>query len=219
MSELNVRFFPFQHNELANRLSSTPTGTHKMQAGLYSRVQTKHPPRLMDAPTPIKNHATTEPGGSPLGCHNGTSTPHPQPEALGRPQDTTVTMDGQSLLGHCPWLSSVPHRLLERLLWTTQPTASIQGRDILLLYTGPGDGGALDDILIQQQQDLAPRLLAVDILRPPERGPNDILDDVFYSTLCCAAAGGQLSFVGGGPNCRTWSILRWFPKPGAPRPV
>ena len=162
----------------------------------------------MDTPTPIKNHATTEPGGSPPGYHNGTSTPHPQQEALGRPLDTTTTMDGQSLLGHCPWLSSVPHRLLERLLWTTQPTASIQGRDILLLYTGPSDGGALDDILIQQQQDLAPRLLAVDILRPPERGPNDILDDVFYSTLCCAAAGGQLSFVGGGPNCRTWSILR-----------
>ena len=21
------------------------------------------------------------------------------------------------------------------------------------------------------------------------------------------------------PNCRTWSILRWFPKPGAPKPV
>ena len=64
-----------------------------------------------------------------------------------------------------------------------------------------------------------PRLLAVDILRPPEKGPNDILEDEFYSTLCCAAVGGQLSFVGGGPNCRTWSILRWFPKPGAPRPV
>ena len=25
--------------------------------------------------------------------------------------------------------------------------------------------------------------------------------------------------VTGGPNCRTWSILRWFPKPGAPKPV
>ena len=128
-------------------------------------------------------------------------------------------MVGQALLGRCPWLSSVPHRLLERLTWTTQPTAGLQGRDILLLYTGPRDGGALDDIFTQQQQDLGPRLLAVDILRPPETGPNDIMDDVFYSTLCCAAAEGQLTFVGGGPNCRTWSILRWFPKPGAPRPV
>lgn len=23
----------------------------------------------------------------------------------------------------------------------------------------------------------------------------------------------------GGPNCRTWGILRWFPKPGFPKPV
>ena len=109
-------------------------------------------------------------------------------------------MVGQALLGRCPWLSSVPHRLLERLTWTTHPTAGLQGRDILLLYTGPRDGGALDDILTQQQQDLGPRLLAVDILRPPETGPNDIMDDVFYSTLCCAAAGGQLTFVGAAPT-------------------
>ena len=103
---------------------------------------------------------------------------------------------------------------------TTQPTTSIQGRgDILLLHAGPRDGGALDDIITQQQHDLGPRIIAADILRPPETGPNDILDDVFYSTLCRAAVGGKLSFVGGGPNCRTWSILRWFPKPGAPRPV
>ena len=180
---------------------------------------TVHPPRLTDNSTPINTHATTEPGGPPRRCHNGTITPHPQPEAVGRPQDKTETMVGQALLGRCPWLSSVPRRLLERLTWTTQPTAGLQGRDILLLYTGPRDGGALDDILTQQQQDLGPRLLAVDILRPPETGPNDIMDDVFYSTLCCAAAEGQLTFVGGGPNCRTWSILRWFPKPGAPRPV
>ena len=31
--------------------------------------------------------------------------------------------------------------------------------------------------------------------------------------------GGQSILCWGGPNCRTWSILRWFPKPGAPRPV
>ena len=28
-----------------------------------------------------------------------------------------------------------------------------------------------------------------------------------------------IPIVTGGPNCRTWSILRWFPKPGAPKPV
>ena len=88
-------------------------------------------------------------------------------------------MDGQTLLGLCPWLPSVPHRLLESLTWTTQPTAVLQGRDILLLYAGPKDGGALDDILTQQQQDLGRRLIAVDdIQRPHEEGPNDILEDV-----------------------------------------
>ena len=88
-------------------------------------------------------------------------------------------MDGQTLLGLCPWLSSVPDRLLESLTWTTQPTAVLQGRDILLLYAGPKDGGALDGILTQQQQDLGRRLIAVDdIQRPHEEGPNDILEDV-----------------------------------------
>ena len=104
----------------------------------------------MDTPTPVKNQATTEPGGSPPGYLNDTSTPHTQQEAVGRPLDTTMIMNGQSLLGHCPWLSSVRNRLLERLVWTTQPTGSLHGRDILLLYTGRSDGGALDDILIQQ---------------------------------------------------------------------
>ena len=28
-----------------------------------------------------------------------------------------------------------------------------------------------------------------------------------------------MRLVCGGPNCRTWSILRWFPKPNAPVPV
>ena len=30
---------------------------------------------------------------------------------------------------------------------------------------------------------------------------------------------GRVVFIGGGPNCRTWSILRHIPKPGAPTPV
>ena len=30
---------------------------------------------------------------------------------------------------------------------------------------------------------------------------------------------GHIQGTGGGPNCRTWSILRWFPKPGFPKPV
>ena len=30
---------------------------------------------------------------------------------------------------------------------------------------------------------------------------------------------GRVVFIGGGPNCRTWSIPRHIPKPGAPTPV
>ena len=40
-----------------------------------------------------------------------------------------------------------------------------------------------------------------------------------YGRLCRAAMQGKLRALLGGPNCRTWSILRWFPKPGAPQPV
>ena len=119
----------------------------------------------------------------------------------------------------CPWLKSVPSRLLERLTWAKAPTAALQGKDILLLYEGLKDGDALDETLAQLQPDLAQKTLAIDIRRKPEAHPNHILDDGFYSTLCCAAVEGRWAFVGGGPNCRTWSILRWFPKPGAPRPV
>ena len=177
---------------------------------------TEPPSRSTGGTPPSNAHTTIDAEGSPPQHPHDTATPHPQPQAAGQIPPTTPELNAQTLLGLCPWLSSVPHRLQERLTWTTRPTAALQGRDILLLYTGPRDGGALDDILAQQQQDLSSRLIAVDIQRPQEEGPNDIMEDGFYSTLCCAAVEGQLTFVGGGPNCRTWSILRWFPKPGPP---
>ena len=43
----------------------------------------------------------------------------------------------------------------------------------------------------------------------------DILKPDLWNRLSSMAAAGLLLFVG----CHTWSILRWFPKPGAPRPV
>ena len=47
----------------------------------------------------------------------------------------------------------------------------------------------------------------------------DMLGEEPYSTMCSMAMAGKVALVGGGPNCRTWSILRWFPKPGGPPPV
>ena len=114
-------------------------------------------------------------------------------------------------------MESVWSRLLERLTWTTEPTAVLHGRHLLLLlYVGQQDGGALDEILAQLCPDLAQKILAVDIRRQSETPTNDILNDGFYSTLCCCAAvEGRWNC----PNCRTWSIFRWLPKPGARRPV
>ena len=173
----------------------------------------------METPTQTDHQGQMAQRGASLQGSVEAAAPHTHQTAARQSQNYPVPGDGQALLRLCPWLSTVPHRLIERLIWTEQSINSLQGKDILLLYTGPSDGGALDDVITSQQPDLGPRILAVDILRPRDSGPNDILDDGFYSQLCCAAAGGNLSFVGGGPNCRTWSILRWFPKPGAPRPV
>jgi hypothetical protein len=46
----------------------------------------------------------------------------------------------------------------------------------------------------------------------------DMLAAEPYNTLCTMAAHGLVSICGG-PNCPTWSILRWFPKPGGSKPV
>ena len=62
-------------------------------------------------------------------------------------------------------------------------------------------------------------LWAIDTRRDPGPMGQDMLRDEPYNTLCTLATLGRIIFVGGGPNCRTWSILRWFPKPNAPTPV
>ena len=63
---------------------------------------------------------------------------------------------------------------------------------------------------------LQPGLLgAVDIRQKGGDLGQDMLGDEPYSTMCSMAMAGKVAFVGGGPNCRTWSI----PKPGGPPPV
>ena len=59
-------------------------------------------------------------------------------------------------------------------------------------------------------------IIALDIKRSEDQ---DILRGDLYSQLCVSAWNGNIQGMGGGPNCRTWSILRWFPKPGFPKPV
>ena len=60
---------------------------------------------------------------------------------------------------------------------------------------------------------------AVDIRRKGGDLGQDMLGEEPYSTMCSMTMAGKVALVGGGPNCRTWSILRWFPKPGGPPAV
>ena len=62
-------------------------------------------------------------------------------------------------------------------------------------------------------------VVAFDTRRSPQPLGHDLLEDQPYVKLCQAAIEGRVRLVCGGPNCRTWSILRWFPKPKAPASV
>ena len=77
----------------------------------------------------------------------------------------------------------------------------------------------LDNTLHLMRPSLSPRVLAFDKVREGGDRDQNLLRDEPYNTLCTLAAAGNLRAIVGGPNCRTWSILRWFPKPGRPPPV
>ena len=46
-----------------------------------------------------------------------------------------------------------------------------------------------------------------------------LLDNGVYAGLMCAVLHDKVEGIIGGPNCRTRSVLRHYPKEGAPRPV
>ena len=112
-----------------------------------------------------------------------------------------------------PWTASLPERLQQGLLW--DPSVSpyeVQTPAQLLLYTGKADSQSLDSVLLSRQSQLEGHIIALDIKRSEDQ---DILQGDLYSQLCVSAWNGNIQ----GTGCRTWSILRWFPKPGFPKPV
>ena len=129
-------------------------------------------------------HNTHPPQNHQLG-----GLPHLEHKTLTHHNPTQSGGEVDKPLKLCPWLKSVPSRLLERLTWAKAPTAALQGKgkDILLLYEGLKDGDALDETLAHLQPDLAQKTLAIDIRRKPEAHPNHILDDGFYSSRAPAA--------------------------------
>ena len=117
------------------------------------------------------------------------------------------------------WLRYVPNRLRQRVLPTVAQGAFNPGPVLVLLYAGKDDPLSLDSCLHAHYPRLSPYVVAFDTRRSPQPLGHDLLADQPYGKLCQAAIEGRVRFVCGGPNCRTWSILRWFPKPNAPLPV
>ena len=114
-----------------------------------------------------------------------------------------------------PWLAYVPARLRTWLHWEPQKHDG-QKPKVVLLYAGPDDDSSLDHILKPQGPMEADSIWAIDLCRGDD---HDLLKDGLYFKLCSSATDGLLLGIAGGPMCRTWSILRHIPKPGAPRPV
>ena len=122
-------------------------------------------------------------------------------------------------IGHLPVDGEHPERLVQRLRWTqgTSPKVPSSGPIIVLLYAGKEDPTSLDSCLHANYPHLSSMVVAVDILRSGPKGDHDMLQPELYGALCAAAKQGRVVFIGGGPNCRTWSILRHIPKPGLSR--
>ncbi len=130
-----------------------------------------------------------------------------------------VSLLGAHLSDNFPWLRYVPDRLRHRLSPTLVPGDFAPGPVLILLYAGRDDPLSLDSCIYAHYPRLSPHIVAFDTLRPPQALGQDLLADQPYGYLCQAAIDGRVRLVCGGPNCRTWSILRWFPKPNAPLPV
>ena len=118
------------------------------------------------------------------------------------------------------WLQFVPQRLHERLRWHGGHShLPPQEETNLLLYAGKDDETSLDSCIRHLFPSMTPTIVALDIRRDGKEVEHDLLRDQPYYDLCRRALDGHIVGTGGGPNCRTWSILRWIPKPGAPPPV
>ena len=76
---------------------------------------------------------------------------------------------------------------------------------LILLYARKDDAGALDAYLHAYNPAFS-EIWAVDIRRKGGDLGQDMLGKEPYSTMCSLAMAGKVALVGGGPNCRTWSI-------------
>ena len=106
-----------------------------------------------------------------------------------------------------PWMQDIPERLRLRLGWTPRPVSGSSKPSLILLYAGKDDAGALDAYIHAYNPAFSEYIWAVDIRRKGGDLGQDMLGEEPYLTMCSMAMAGKVALVGGGPNCRTWSIL------------
>ena len=156
--------------------------------------------------------------------HNAPSTQHlTLVNDRSGPYPTWTTKDTPSYILDrlCPWIKEIPPRLTSRLLWESSghTPEQLSGPTALILYAGADDAYSLKSAMLSLSKTWPMTIVEVDNKRPGKELSDDMLLGEPYGTLCRGALQGHIRVLGGGPNCRTWSILRWFPKPGAPVPV
>ena len=197
-------------------------------------VQSELMERPLSPVGPTPRHGTTDPGAhpqaaprkskrtlSPVGTtpRHGTTDPGEHPQAAPRKIERPLSQVGTT--PQFTRMQYIPQRLQRRLDWTPVALDKWAKPVILLLYAGKDDAGSLDACLHAHHAWISPFIRAIDTRmgpranRPRYARPGAIQHPVHH--------GGSRPYprclVTGGPNCRTWSILRWFPKPGAPKPV
>ena len=176
------------------------------------------------AVTPRKTgvHSKRVRPAEPAASQSGKSAKHSNLTGRGPGQGLSIQnrmSSGSELSEAYSWLRYVPNRLRQRVLPTVAQGAFNPGPILVLLYAGKDDPLSLDSCLHAHYPRLSPYVVAFDTRRSPQPLGHDLLEGQPYGKLCQAAIEGRVRLVCGGPNCRTWSILRWFPKPNAPAPV
>ncbi|CAL1154816.1 unnamed protein product [Cladocopium goreaui] len=133
----------------------------------------------------------------------------------------------QALVEAHPVLRQLPAEIKKSLVvdvgsWRDLPVNRRQRRRlqrdgfIAHLYAGESEGFTLTRAY-QQQGGNPADILEVDIKRGENH--NLLMDSGVYSGLLCAVMSDKVEAFIAGPNCRTRSVLRHYPKENAPRPV
>jgi hypothetical protein len=146
--------------------------------------------------TPVRQEGKSRTQGSPFSTPQKKQKLQPKAHHLHGWDETSIP----------EWLTDVPTHLRRKLEWSKSYDTAIPDDAIVLLFVGQKDGGSLDEILARRHPHLKGKIFAIDLKR--DKRFNDFLSKEPYNSLCTAASEGRVHMLGGGPMCRTWSVLR-----------